>query len=62
MERAFEDVLSMLGPGQSVRLETGSAIYRGPYESHILEVNVDRRENRRPDGSGKLVLLPVGTR
>lgn len=61
MERAFEDVLSMLGPGQSVRLETGSAIYRGPYESHILEVSVAGVRIAAPMDQGKLVLLPVGT-
>ena len=50
MERAFEDVLSMLGPGQSVRMETGSAIYKGPYESHILEVNSEGVRIAAADG------------
>lgn len=61
MERAFEDVLSMLGPGQGVVLETGSAIYRGPYESHILEVSDEGVRIASPMDHGKLVLLPVGT-
>lgn len=61
MERAFEDVLSMLGPGQSVRMETGSAIYKGPYESHILEVNSEGVRIAAPMDNGKLVLIPVGT-
>lgn len=61
MERAFEDVLSMLGPGQSVTLETGSAIFKGPYETHILEVNEGGVRVATPMEDGKLVLLPVGT-
>jgi len=61
MERTFEDVLSMLGPGQRVRLETGSTIYRGPYESHILEVDSGGVRIAAPMDNGKLVLIPVGT-
>lgn len=51
----------MLGPGQSVTLETGSAIYKGPYESHILEVSGNGVRIASPMDQGKLVLLPVGT-
>lgn len=61
MERSFEDVLGMLGPGQSVTLETGSVIYKGPYESHILEVHATGVRIAAPMDNGKLVLLPVGT-
>lgn len=51
----------MLGPGQSVTLETGSAIFKGPYETHILEVNEGGVRVATPMEDGKLVLLPVGT-
>lgn len=62
MERSFEEILSMLGPGQNVTLETGSVIYKGPYESHILEVHATGLRVAAPMDHGKLVLLPVGTR
>ena len=52
----------MLGPGQNVTLETGSVIYKGPYESHILEVHPTGVRIAAPMDHGKLVLLPVGTR
>lgn len=61
MEKAFEDVLSMLGPGQSVSLETGSPIYKGPYQSHILAVDAESVRIAAPMDQGKLVLIPVGT-
>lgn len=62
MEQPFEDVLGMLGSGQSVTLETGSPIYKGPYTSHILEVGPEGVRVAAPMDQGKLVLIPVGTR
>lgn len=61
-ERSFEDLLSMLGPGQHVTMETGSSIYKGPYDSHILRADEEGVRVAVPMEEGKLVLLPVGTR
>ncbi|MBO2521167.1 MAG: P-loop NTPase [Clostridia bacterium] len=61
MERSFEEILSILEPGQEVTLETGSVIFKGPYHSRILEVLATGLRIAAPMDNGKLVLLPVGT-
>lgn len=62
MRYTFKDVLTTLEAGGGVTLETGSAIYKGPYESRIVEVTTDDVRIASPLDEGKLVLLPVGTK
>lgn len=62
MEKPLEHLLGALGAGRRVQLETGSAIYRGPYESQILGVDEEGVRVAVPMENGKLVLIPVGTR
>lgn len=62
MEKPLEHLLGALGAGRRVQLETGSAIYRGPYESQILGVEEEGVRVAVPMENGKLVLIPVGTR
>lgn len=47
--------------GQSVRFETDSPIYRGPYESLVVDVLDEAIRIAMPLDSGRLVLIPVGT-
>lgn len=62
MEKPFGDLSRLLEPGQRVQLETGSAIYRGPYESYVLSADEEGIRVAVPMENGKLVLIPVGTR
>lgn len=62
MEKPFGDLSRLLEPGQRVQLETGSAIYRGPYESSVLSADGEGLRVAVPMENGKLVLIPVGTR
>lgn len=62
MSLPFEQAVRSLKPGQTVRLEPGSPIYRGPYHATVLGVNGDGMRISVPLDHGKLVLLPVGTR
>ena len=62
MSIPFEQAVRSLNPGQTVRLEPGSPIYRGPYTTTVLGVSPDGVRVAVPMDEGKLVLLPVGTR
>lgn len=61
MSTAYEEAIRMLAPGQSVTLEPGSPIHKGPYSSMVLGVSDDGIRVSVPLDEGKLVLLPVGT-
>ncbi|MGI6082632.1 MAG: AAA family ATPase [Limnochordia bacterium] len=53
--------LRRLQPGQTVLLRPESPIYRGPYESKVLDHEEAGMRVAVPIEEGKLVLLPVGT-
>lgn len=61
MPLGTQNGLRLLQPGQSIVLQTSSSIYRGPYQSHVLNLTDAGVRIAIPVDQGKLILLPVGT-
>lgn len=59
---AWEELVARLEAGDGVELTTESPLYKGPYSSTVVFVSDDVIRIAMPLVSGRLVLIPVGTK